>query len=251
MHRNVLVSSLTTPLVTLYCSRMDRERGCNRLIFSDEVAAVGRHLKTKNRMAFDVFTHLVVRLPPHLYRSDARARRRYGRGSPSSRAVSKEPKIDVALRFFGGISHHDVCGTHKFEPGLYYVIVKRVVASINNEMQLGADMASDAGQDSLAATFVDTMPLSPLLPWVVGALDGSEVRILAPSHAETAPPSEYYRCKGFFSLNVQTTCDRRCRFQLMSTAAPGTMHDSAAWARTQLEDILERGAIRISRRCII
>lgn len=37
----------------------------------------------------------------------------------------------------------------------------------------------------------------------------------------------------------------------MSTAAPGTMHDSAAWAQTQLEDILERGAIRISRRCII
>lgn len=104
MHRNVLIASLTTPLVTLYCTRVDRERGCNRLIFSDEVAAVGRHLKTKYRMAFDVFTRLVVRLPPHLYRNDARARRRYVRGSPSSRAVSKEPKIAVALRFFGGIS---------------------------------------------------------------------------------------------------------------------------------------------------
>lgn len=79
-------------------------------------------------------------------------------------------------------------------------------------MHLGADMASDAGQDSLAATFVDTMPLSPLLPWVLGALDGSEVRILAPSHAATATPSEYYRCKGFLSLNVQAICDGRCRF---------------------------------------
>lgn len=88
MHRKVLFAALTTSLVNLSCARMDRERGYDRLTFSDEVAAVGRHYKTKYRMPFDVFTRLVARLRPHLHRNDAQARRRCGRGSPTSRAVS-------------------------------------------------------------------------------------------------------------------------------------------------------------------
>jgi len=251
LRQTTFVAAMSSTILDLHGSRLDRERGYDRLVFADEVASVGRGFKRKYRMEFDVFTALVEQLRPRLRRNDAQARRRYCRGLPGRRAVSEETQVAAALRFYAGASYLDVVSTHKVEPSSFYAIVKRVTSAVNKELRLAGDITTEAGQVALSSTFVGALPLNPLAPSVVGALDGLAVRIQGPARGATNTPSEFYGRKGFFSSNVQAICDGRCRFVFVSTAAPGAMHDSAAWSQTRLAERLQAAVICLGERFVI
>jgi len=100
---------------------------------------------------------------------------------------------------------------------------------------------SAAGRRDLSATFHATVPTNPIARFTVGAVDGIAIRFRAASVTETIKPAEYYGRKGFFSLNVQVVCDGMCRFVYATTAAPGSMHDSAGCGQSRLARKIDSG----------
>ncbi|XP_022541012.2 putative nuclease HARBI1 [Astyanax mexicanus] len=57
---------------------------------------------------------------------------------------------------------------------------------------------------------------------VVGAIDGSHIRIKPPQHHQI----DYLNYKGFYSLNMQAICDSNGRFLDIFIGYPGSVHDT-------------------------
>jgi len=60
------------------------------------------------------------------------------------------------------------------------------------------------------------------LPGIVGAIDGTDIRIKAPS---SHPQSFVYR-RGFHSIQTRAVCRHNMLFSHIYTGYPGSVHDS-------------------------
>ncbi|XP_052260338.1 putative nuclease HARBI1 [Dreissena polymorpha] len=76
-------------------------------------------------------------------------------------------------------------------------------------------------------------------PQVVGVVDGTHIRIQAPSANE----DDYMNRKGFHSLNVQMICDATFRFVDVVAKWPGSVHDSRIFHESAIRQRFERGEI--------
>ncbi|XP_062590955.1 putative nuclease HARBI1 [Saccostrea cucullata] len=74
-------------------------------------------------------------------------------------------------------------------------------------------------------------------PNVLGAIDGTLIKIQAPSENE---PSYVCR-KGFHALNVQAVADASLRFTDLVCKWPGAVHDSFVFKNSNLNNILSQG----------
>lgn len=72
-------------------------------------------------------------------------------------------------------------------------------------------------------------------PGVVGAIDGSHVKIQAPSVHET----EYINRKMFHSVNLQGICNARGKFTNVYIGSPGSMHDTQVLQNSQVYQLAE------------
>ncbi|XP_064468669.1 putative nuclease HARBI1 [Ornithodoros turicata] len=78
-------------------------------------------------------------------------------------------------------------------------------------------------------------------PSVVGVIDGTHVRIQAPSMNEQA----YVNLKGFHSITLEVVCDRESnRTRNVATRWPGSVHDARVLCLTKLGDEFDRGVHR-------
>lgn len=73
------------------------------------------------------------------------------------------------------------------------------------------------------------------IPFIVGALDCTHVRILKPD----AFGDEYINRKGYPSINVQATCDANELFTSIDAQWPGSVQDSRIWRRSEIYNILK------------
>jgi len=227
------------------CARVDRERAYDRLLWDDEVADLGGLFSRKYRMSLSTFSALADELRGDLHRVEVQAVRRYGRPERGVWSLAAETQLAVALRFFAGGSYLDVCSSHKLHYSTFYVTLHRVIKAIHKNLGLSGNLHSVDGRTALSDTFRAAVPGNPLASHTVGALDGIAIHIRGPSVTETSKPAEFFGRKGFFSLNVQAVCDGHCRFIYANTAAPGSMHDSAAWCQSRLVNQLESGALNM------
>ncbi|XP_052805702.1 putative nuclease HARBI1 [Mya arenaria] len=76
-------------------------------------------------------------------------------------------------------------------------------------------------------------------PNVVGAVDGTHVKIQAPPDNE----ADYVNRKGYHSLNVQMVCDANYRITDVIAKWPGSVHDSRMFSEGILCQKLETGQI--------
>lgn len=76
-------------------------------------------------------------------------------------------------------------------------------------------------------------------PNVIGAIDGTHIRIKSPSLDEHL----YVNRKNYHSINVQAVCDSKLRFMNIVAKWPGSTHDSFILENSALKDMFERGAI--------
>ncbi|XP_052223937.1 putative nuclease HARBI1 [Dreissena polymorpha] len=76
-------------------------------------------------------------------------------------------------------------------------------------------------------------------PQVVGVVDGTHIRIQAPSANE----DDYVNRKGFHSLNVQMICDATFWFVDVVAKWPGSVHDSRIFRESAIRQRFERGEI--------
>ena len=229
----------------------ERDLAYERLIWADEVAALGPLFHRKYRMSYLVFTRLLSELRGSLERNEIQARRRHGRGSGATRAICPETQVAVALRFFAGGSYLDITTSHKIQVSTFYDIVKRVTSAIHEHLYFTSDLETEEGRERLSRSFSEALPRNPLACFVLGAVDGLAVRIRGPWARETDAPADFYGRKGFFSLNVQAVCDGACRFIFVNTAAPGSMHDSFAWSLTTLSRRLELNEVLYGNRFLV
>eukprot|EP00105_Crassostrea_gigas_P019294 XP_011437737.1 PREDICTED: putative nuclease HARBI1 [Crassostrea gigas] len=73
-------------------------------------------------------------------------------------------------------------------------------------------------------------------PGVIGAIDGTHVRILTPSEHEP----EYVNRKNFHSINVQLVCDASHRIHDLVSTWPGGTHDARILRESGLFQLFER-----------
>ena len=77
------------------------------------------------------------------------------------------------------------------------------------------------------------------IPYVVGAVDGSHIPIVAPClHA-----ADYYNRKGFHSILLQGVVSSICLFWDFDIGWAGSMHDTNLWAKTDIGKFCEDGRL--------
>ncbi|KAL3097738.1 hypothetical protein niasHT_026834 [Heterodera trifolii] len=75
------------------------------------------------------------------------------------------------------------------------------------------------------------------LPFVMGAIDCSHIKIEGPGSDEES----YINRKGFYSLNMQAVCDMRCKFTNIDLRWPGSTHDSFVLRQSDVWEYFESG----------
>ena len=72
-----------------------------------------------------------------------------------------------------------------------------------------------------------------------GCIDGTHIPIICPSNNS----QDYYKYKGFHSLNVQAVCDYRGTFMDVECRWPGSVHDAKVFANSSINDKLRKGKL--------
>ncbi|XP_046544627.1 putative nuclease HARBI1 [Haliotis rubra] len=78
------------------------------------------------------------------------------------------------------------------------------------------------------------------IPNVLGCVDGTFIRLMAPSENE----ADYLNRKGFHSLNVQMICDARYKFINCVAKWPGSVHDSRIFRDSRISIAFENGTYK-------
>ena len=83
------------------------------------------------------------------------------------------------------------------------------------------------------------------IPYVVGAVDGSHIPIVAPQlHA-----ADYYNGKWFHSISLQGVVSAKCLFWDFDIGWAGSMHDANLWGRSEIGQFCEAG--KLSLYCLV
>ncbi|VDK84983.1 unnamed protein product [Cylicostephanus goldi] len=75
------------------------------------------------------------------------------------------------------------------------------------------------------------------LPNIVGFIDGTQVRIIAPHEDE----ADYVNRKHYHSINVGLICDEQFRIQWNNASFPGSAHDSRVFWESRLYQFMRSG----------
>jgi len=144
-------------------------------------------------------------------------------------SVVPEIIMHCTLRYLAGGSFSDIRATAGLSKATFYYCIHRGIDAINSCLALALQFPMT--EDELKTTALEFQGKSSfgMLNGCIGALDGWLCRIQVPTPKDTPNVSSYfsghYQCHG---LNVQASCDARCRFTWISIRSPGGTGDSKA-----------------------
>ncbi|XP_062375192.1 putative nuclease HARBI1 [Sardina pilchardus] len=149
-------------------------------------------------------------------------------------ALSPRVQLLAALRFHATGSFLEVLGDGL---GLSKASVSRAVTAVTQVLlQLPDRMTFPSAPEDITHVSGGFHAIAGI-PRVIGAIDGTLVRIRGPSHKEPA-----YICrKGYPALNIQVVCDHRGVFLDIVAKWPGSTHDSFVWTNSALCQVAEGG----------
>ncbi|XP_052790083.1 putative nuclease HARBI1 [Mya arenaria] len=159
-------------------------------------------------------------------------------GTATMRSNPLPPLLTVlcCLQFFATGAHHIVIaqahGVSRSAVGKAIHAVSVILAGLLNryvKFPTGLEIESVKRKFYSVAGF----------PNVVGAVDGTHVKIQAPPDNE----ADYVNRKGYHSLNVQMVCDANYRITDVIAKWPGSVHDSRMFSEGILCQKLETGQI--------
>lgn len=144
--------------------------------------------------------------------------------SARGRPLPADVKLCIALRFYG-------CGTFQKVVGDSLngsqSTVSRVVECVTNGLVALAPnhiKFPTTNENVARATAGFRLMTGCRIPKVMGCVDGTHVRILAPSSNEHE--EAYVNRKGFHSINVQIVSDAYSNIMQIEARWPGSVHDS-------------------------
>ena len=186
-----------------------------------------REFKGRMRMDVSTFEYLCGTLAPDLKRQDTSMRL----------AIPVEVKVAVSIsRLATGNSIQCIADLYRIGLSSSQVAVSQFCGAIKkNLLRKFINWPSPSTMDRYAQEFQDLQQI----PYVVGAVDGSHIPIVAPRlHAP-----DYYNRKGFHSILLQGVVSAKCLFWDFDIGWAGSMHDANLWSRTAIGQYCEDGKL--------
>ncbi|VDI29494.1 Hypothetical predicted protein [Mytilus galloprovincialis] len=154
-----------------------------------------------------------------------------------SRAFPVSLQIMVALRFYSTGSFQLVnADVHNISKSSVSNITRDVTQCLVGVCQQYVVIPTDPVElQSVMQGFYNVANF----PNVVGAIDGTHIRIRAPSVDEHI----YVNRKHYHSVNVQGVCDSDMKFMNIVAKRPGATHDAFIWANSNNSEMFENRTI--------
>ena len=157
--------------------------------------------------------------------------------SPTERSYAIPPEIKVliliALQFYAcGTFQRTVGDTIKISQSSVSRIVNLVSTSLSRKLAEFVRWPLNTDIPNIQRGFFNIAGF----PGIVGLIDGTHIRITAPSEHE----EQYVNRKNFHSINVQVVVDNQCQFLQISAKWPGSTHDSRVLRESLLQNKFER-----------
>ena len=148
-------------------------------------------------------------------------------------SLSVELQIVLTLRFYATGSFEKVIGDlFGISESVTCVTIHRVTKAIACLKSRILRMPHSHEIDLIRRQFYDLSSF----PQVIGAIDGSHVRILCPSKDIA---QIFYNRKGYYSINVQAVCDAQLLFRNIVARWPGSTHDARIFSNSSLRSDFE------------
>ncbi|XP_065355967.1 putative nuclease HARBI1 [Calliphora vicina] len=156
-------------------------------------------------------------------------------------AVSPLVKLSATLRFFAEGGYQTGIGKD-CDVSLAQCSLSKVLTEVIDifEEHLCTNWITFPKTDEEKRKIALAMYIKNGIPSVMGCVDGTHVRIIAPSNNKHL----YYNRKGYYSLNVMLVCDHELRILYVDASHPGACHDSFIWNTGELRLHLEQEYLR-------
>ena len=206
------------------------DRGLHRPGFFDQNllgSFNAREFKGRMRMDVSTFEYLCSTLAPELHRQDTGMRL----------AIPVQVKVAISIsRLATGNSMQGIADLYRIGLSSSQLAVSQFCTAIKNKLLAKfISWPSPSIMDRYAQEFEELQGI----PYVVGAVDGSHIPIIAPRlHAP-----DYYNRKGFHSVLLQGVVSAKCLFWDFDIGWAGSMHDANLWARTAIGQHCEAGKL--------
>jgi hypothetical protein len=186
-----------------------------------------REFKARMRMDVSTFEYLCTSLAPDLQRRDTSMRL----------AIPVQVKVAVSItRLATGNSMQVIADLYRIGLFSSQLAVSQFCCAIKKILlKKFINWPSPSTMDRYAQEFQELQQI----PYVVGAVDGSHIPIVAPRlHAP-----DYYNRKGFHSVLLQGVVSAKCLFWDFDIGWAGSMHDANLWGRSAIGQYCEAGKL--------
>ena len=206
------------------------ERGLHRPSFFDQNllgSFNAREFKGRMRMDVSTFEYLCSTLAPYMLRQDTNMRL----------AVPVQVKVAISIsRLATGNSMQSIADLYKIGLSTSQLAVSQFTCAVKSALlKTYIRWPTASVMEKFSVEFQDIHGI----PYVVGAVDGSHIPIVAP-HLHAA---NYYNRKGFHSILLQGVVSSKCLFWDFDIGWAGSMHDANLWARTEFGKFCEDGTL--------
>lgn len=193
--------------------------------------AQGIRYHTALRMSRDTFVWICEALREPMTRMDTRMRD----------AIPVERAVAVALfRLATGCRCYDASEKFGVGPGTVSEILHRFcVAAVSQLLQQEVCLPSGAVLQEVMNGFEERSGLQG----IAGALDGTHIRLRMAPNSKRVNRANFWNRKGFYSMLLLTVVDHRGLIVDLFCKFPGCVHDSAAFNRSPLRRLMNRGRL--------
>ena len=186
-----------------------------------------REFKARMRMDVSTFEYLCATLALSMHRQDTNMRS----------VVPVQVKVAVSIsRLATGTSMQSIADLYRIGLSTSQLVVLQFTNAVRLILQKKyIRWPSTTTMDKFAREFENIHEI----PYVIGAVDGSHIPIVAPRlHA-----TDYYNHKGFHSILLQGVVSSKCLFWDFDIGWVGSMHDANLWGRNAIGQFCEAGKL--------
>ena len=233
--QQILATTLTQVATKVVRAKRPRrlwahDRGLHKSGFFDQNllgSFNAREFKSRMRMDVSTFEYLCSTLAPYLHRKNTRLRL----------AIPVQVKVAVSItRMATGNSMQCIADLYRIGLSSSQTAVSQFCFAIKIHL---LKKFIKWPTPTIMAKYAREFQELHQIPFVVGAVDGSHIPIVAPRlHA-----ADYYNRKGFHSVLLEGVVCSKCIFWDFDIGWAGSMHDANLWGRTDIGKYCETGKL--------